>query len=73
MQHRSPARAPPGLDVYPALGFIHAGFGTGSVPGPAEIFVRNAFNTEYIPIAFPYPTSRRRGSWARWARRARSV
>ena len=32
-----------------------------------EVFVRNAFDTRYIPLAFPYASFARRGSWARWA------
>jgi hypothetical protein len=32
-----------------------------------EVFVRNAFDTRYIPLAFPYPSFARRASWGRWA------
>jgi hypothetical protein len=39
----------------------------------ADVFVRNAFGTEYIPLAFPYPDFAPPASWARWGRRARSA
>ena len=36
----------------------------------AEVFVRNAFNTEYIPLAFPYPNFAPSGFMGEMARRA---
>ena len=38
-----------------------------------EVFVRNAFGHEYIPLRSRTRTSRHRGSWVKWARRGRSA
>ena len=56
-----------GQDAY---SLVNLRFGITGRLRIAEVFVRNAFDTRYIPIAFPYASFARRASWARWGLRA---